>query len=346
MLATRCPACGDANAVCLATPDAYDCAACRYAGPPAEGDRPAIEEAARVVASMDERTLQMSGLQRDLLASATFGRATLLLALGTLLVPAVLTTGFVESLLAGEGGGAGLVAAPGVTLLVGAVVGVLVVRARQRRLIEHCTADPPRGRGEIGRCHACGASIDAPSGGVVARCRFCRVDNVVDGDAMRRTLRRHDLAANGFARTLERKQRSVGSVTRHAALGVIVAALLVDVWVIDRALTELNRRRALSDAMATLSVFATDAGRCVGRRSSSGAGGPEYDFGDRRPLGDGRVRRTGPLRRVDLEGQRVVAGSRRGVIRGVALDQGRVVIRVDDGAEERVADVVGACLGE
>lgn len=345
MLALRCPSCGDVNAISLETPEAYECGACRWAGPPSEADRPIIDEASRVVAALDERSLQMSALQKDMLASATFGRATLLLALGVLVVPAVLTTGFVESLIGERRGSAPLVLLPSVTLLMATVAAVLVVRRRERRLLEQCTADPPRGQGELGRCHVCGAAVDGPAGAVVARCRFCRADNVVAPEAMQRVRRRHDLVADGFLRTLARKQATVGSVSRYAAAAIVAGALAVDAGVAWAALERVDERRAALAALGEHHVVLVDGRRCIARMRSA-TGGPRWDLG---PLGQraaAEVERVGTLDVRTLVTGRVRAGGSRGVVDDVQLEDGRLVLHFGEGGGVRVEEAVGACFEE
>jgi hypothetical protein len=307
MLVTPCPACGAPNPASLPTPTFYRCEHCQYEGPPREADVPRIEALARTLREVEDRTLQLSRIEAEMLSSARGARAFYLLAFALLLLPVILTTGAVDWVSeVVEQPLPVLALAPAVLMLICGVAGAVVVYRRHKSLIAACAADPPRSGEETGRCNLCGAPLVSKPGAVVARCGFCGADNLVSKTTLERVRRSAESGSELFERRLRRRQQATRRGTRLAEWLVLGAGVLGCGVVLLQANTVLYETSAVNWAGDKLTAVDLHGRTCFGMRDRETVSfGPERspDLPESLDVGRLQIRR---LRVSHLRGRQVV----------------------------------------
>lgn len=281
MLALPCPTCGAFNPACLPSPRSYRCDSCKYDGPPREQDLPRLEALARTVEAIEERSLQLGKVEAGMLVSARGARAAYLLLFALLLFPTILTTGMVDWVSeVTETPLPILTLAPALIMLAAGITGAVLIHRRHRELMTACAADPPRAGDEVGRCNVCGGPLASKSGSVVARCGFCRADNVVSEETLSKVDRAHVTGIELFERRLRGRQvRGRGAVSRAATL-VVATSLIGCALIACSAFSILDRAGDLRRAGMKLVVVQMDDRSCFGEPK-----GEEVSFGERRSHG-------------------------------------------------------------
>jgi hypothetical protein len=271
MLAAHCPSCGATNAVSLAQPDRYECTYCKYDGPPPDKVREPLQHAARVVQDLDHRRLQLSAEQQRALEFGWTGRAIyagllLLLTLPSVLVAKACATG--PTIVTGL---------PALVLTYGPVVVVVALGAHGLRkmwsarheLEEACSAIPPRAPGTPARCHVCGAPLTPAPSRAVARCEYCRADNIVSPRVLSRMQDKQRGVFREYADAVRDESEALSSITviataRLAAVALLAPAASVAI-VTFVAILSLYDPFGPVDRSREYLLIRRDAAACIGR---------------------------------------------------------------------------------
>lgn len=301
-----------------------------------------------MVEAMQGQSLQLSKLEAGMLVSARGARAVFLVLFAALLFPTILTTGMVDWVSEStEIPMPGLTLAPALILLVAGVAGALLVHRRHRALMSACAADPPRAGDEVGRCNVCGGPLASKSGSVVARCGFCRADNVVSEATLSRVGRAHETGLELFERRLRGRQSASRGAVKNATTLVVAASLVGCALVACRAFSLLDRVADLNRAGATLVAVQVDGRFCFGK-----AHGQSIEFGERRSHGlvesvtRAELRVSPGVPRVSrLSGAEIVlANGRRATVSQVFLRDEEVWLRAENETDMEERTALGVCV--
>jgi hypothetical protein len=237
VLAAHCPNCGADNPVSVAEPQRYTCYYCKYDGPPQADVGRRLEQAAEVVADLDQRKLQLSYQQQRALETGASSRVIYVGILVVVTLPSVLLA---KTCSAGPSFVFGWI---GPLLVYGPVVAVLVLGGlglrsmlRSRHGMEDaCAAVPPQAPGSPARCHVCGAPLMPEPEAACARCAYCKADNIVAQSVLARMKSRQKRVFHAYADAVRQKEQALDRVTVRATsrlLAVALAAPLLSVVVV------------------------------------------------------------------------------------------------------------------
>jgi hypothetical protein len=191
-----CPRCGAPHAVTIErATEPQRCARCAHEFALPEPLRATIAESRALIERGAERDRQLDAKERASLASAGSAGVLSTLWLGVTLVPPLLIAGFFAWVWSEQGSlDAVLVVLGALPLALSIIVAIVTRRAagaRRARLVEACAADVSSDPNVAACCYLCGGSLGEVDRGV-ARCRYCRADNVVDPAVVRRAHERRD----------------------------------------------------------------------------------------------------------------------------------------------------------
>ncbi|MFO0551415.1 MAG: hypothetical protein U0271_23695 [Polyangiaceae bacterium] len=284
MLAAACPQCGANTRVTIAQPGELRCRTCGYVGAPTPDVERALRAAQAVLQSLDARYRQLSATQRLALRRSTTGLGCA----GGIVV--FVGGGFISlALLGGLALFLGLkldtilwLVAPAAFFFAGSLPALAgMFRARQR-LNRTAVALPPLGAGEPACCRVCGAPLNIPDRSTgLARCGFCRADNVVDRDAMARAQESKQGALVSFEAQLRREASAIRRSTTWTLplllslgpLSAIGGCVSSQLW--------MKHKRSTEIAPPVGEVALVDVGApgtCVGHYSRDSRGVTSIEF--------------------------------------------------------------------
>jgi hypothetical protein len=226
VLAAHCPNCGAANPVSVAEPQRYACQYCKYDGPPQADVSRRLEQAAEVVADLDQRKLQLSYQQQRALESGASSRVIYAGMLVVVTLPSVVLAKTCSSGPSFVSGWLGplLVYGPIVSVLVFGGLGLRSMLRSRHGLEEACAAIPPQEPGMPARCHVCGAPLTPEPDAVCARCFFCKADNVVAQPVLARMKSRQKQVFHAYADVVRQEEQALDGVTVRATSRLLAAA--------------------------------------------------------------------------------------------------------------------------
>lgn len=312
MATFACPSCGRPTRLELASPRSFRCVACGHAGatPPDLAAR--LEEAAAWLAHVDLRHRQVGIEQRRQLDKLKlFARAYVVLAVPPTLLLLAFSYWNLESSLSEKHFRWWTLALfqPPLFGFV-ALVAVMWRRMRKRaREVEDARAAVVGATGDTLECRVCGAELPRGPGPYVC-CAYCKCDNLVAADVVRRAGRDTAVSLDQFEARLKRAASSaaassvasiasfvVGSVGVPLAwLGVFVVLTLVGALVVgDERAPDLE-----------LAIVPYGKERCVAQIRETNDGVVSVDAG---PLPDGkRYQRKARRPELELVTERALAG--------------------------------------
>lgn len=222
MRTVDCPQCGAPVEIAVEHAHAPQrCARCSHEFALPEPLRALVAESRAVIERSEERDRQLDAKERASLTAA--GSAGLLSALwlGVTLVPPGVIAAFWLVVWSREGSSEALLFAFGLLPLALSVLVAIITRrsiaAQRARLIDACAADVSSGPSQRALCHLCGGALDAGEHGV-ARCRYCRADNVVDPEIVRRAHANRDKSREQNARAVLATLAELRRAARRSAL--------------------------------------------------------------------------------------------------------------------------------
>lgn len=361
MLAVHCTQCGAPTPVSLATPDRFECVHCGFQGrnPPQVAAN--LQSAAHALFATAERDRQLSSYRRVQVTRTNIGAALYVLLLLILIVPFVVGGGACVAITGSPEPWQVLVLlAPLVVMTLCGAVGLWWIRRAARGMQDAHAAIAPMTPGQAARCHVCGAPLPGEARGAVARCAFCRADNVVSSDVIERTRARNSAVFDGFEREVKRSAASAGSRTALASAGILVVSYgLPFVTVVGAFLVFVvlfNQQRE-ADPSIEYVAWPSPQGECLGRLERNGDGSGTVDFSDDPPVGlqsSIRIKSLEAVRIVrakDVVGKFVLRGDGVGgkVVRVFSTlafhDANRAQIRAYGGGELD-NDIVGRCFAK
>lgn len=269
------------------------CVACGYRGAPPAGVSQGLRAAAHLVFQADVRRRQFSESMRRTLVSASRAHARFLVVFAVASLP---MTGFCALMLLGIWVGhdsdgdaflGGITVAAWLVTLGAGVLGVLLVRRRQRRLEEQCSAHPPAAPGEPATCHVCGAPPSSGAGGV-ARCAFCGADNLVAPRVLERVRARQAITLQSFEQAVSAEIATFERATSGASAAIVAGAVATPIATFSLAIIALlvaESRRLPVDGAVRYAAVDTPFGQCIGKLRAREGGGVEVGFSAWRPSG-------------------------------------------------------------
>ncbi len=286
MIGTSCPRCGARVPLSLAAPDTLRCVSCRHVGPLPGDVADRMRLAVDVFHAADLRGRQLTAAQRRGLTSSGLYTFLFLATFGVLAVPFL--TCAVCALPDAQTGRAAdpmtVVAFVG-PLVVFAASGLFLFTAigRARRKLQlACAANPPAAAGEPATCHVCGAPLPVVAHGAIVACDFCRADNVVSAEVLRRVHDVRHIVLDDFAADVRSQTIAVGSTAGRVtalAFGAALAAPVVVLVLCASIVVVAGGVEAPPDLTMEYVVAPTSAGTCVAEVERRLDGTVAYDFG-------------------------------------------------------------------
>lgn len=290
MLAARCPKCGAPTPVSAAAPDHMDCAYCAYVGPPPAEVQADLRAAAAVLGRMTSRRRQLTRFQQRALGRMGCSSVLYFALLAAMALPFAISAAACTAIRDEMDTWALVVVGfgPLLVVLASGAFGWWWMRRSRAALSLACAAQPPAARGRPACCRVCGGELTPRAGSVVARCRFCRADNVVSQAAMQRRWSEQEVVLGGYEHAVRARAEAAGSTSLYAKLLVffaaigapIIVAVVAFVIVIVLALHEEP-----ADASQQYVAVATPEGKCLALLQRYPGGVQAYDFGNTAPAG-------------------------------------------------------------
>ena len=361
MLAAHCPNCGAPVAVSLATPDTLACVTCGARSPTPPGERAEINEAAKILGAMDERSRQLSASARKAIASSRTSMVYFGLALGLGALPvliwtfAALTGTIAEGRPIWEALWLVFTLVPLVSF--GALGGVWLQR-RRRKLEDACAARPPLRPNESAGCAVCGAPLPNSTEAVV-RCTYCQADNLVDPVVLERAKKHQAMAFDNYGQALQERARGISSaagVAGGTAVGVGCASPVISlVLLVVSTIMLFLFVRAPADTKAEYVAVPHGKTSCLAELSRNDDGTATIDFQGNEPKGMKSYREVPSLKGYRLFDAKSLVGVK---VRDSNGDLGKiekvqstpvlldsVVVVLDSGGRDEWA-IPGLCLAE
>lgn len=341
MLVSHCPRCGAPLPVSLATPHAITCGACGFEGKPPPDVVARLEAANEVLGREVERDRQLTDIQRRAVQVGSKGEGAVLA------VSLVLTAPFLLMIASSVVRGLGMGGAEGRRLLVGGcayiptvvVLSVLAwfafrsVRAMRRELEARCAAVPPLAPGQPARCRVCGGPVSPQGVERVARCPYCRADNLLDPSVLSEQAKARAAHVTDYAAGITASARELQAAGRSRALWWVAAVPLCTCLCGCPNIFFAYQIGLAESSTATCEhvLVSTTAGRCVAERRG------ELLTIDGQPVvgTTERIRGSRGLPRVRLRGSQR-AGRVTGSLSGARVCGGSVNVRWDDDTRGRV----------
>lgn len=213
MLAARCPQCGAASPVSVATPELLDCSYCPYVGRPPEAVVQELYAAQHALHAMDRGRRQLSAQQLRAVTQARISASAFPWLLGLLVLPLLVCGGSCGAFILSVEVTPFSVLFLGATLLPAGLVllsGYLLLRSHRRSVAQlalTCAAVPAATEGRPAMCHVCGAPLVGSVHHGLTRCGYCHADNILDAEVMRSAAAQEGSVTSAMAH----------AVTQHAA---------------------------------------------------------------------------------------------------------------------------------
>ncbi|MBL8679262.1 MAG: hypothetical protein JNK05_08865 [Myxococcales bacterium] len=353
MRTVSCPNCGATAALSIESVDAHTCVACKQSFALSPEMQRSLADGRAALARAAEADRQLDERERKSVADAgVANRWTGAWIAATLVPPALLGLGWGALTLGQE--------RPSWSLFVFGLIpiafsGALVVAARgamaraRYALLEACAADLPAGPSQPACCYVCGASI-AASTEPVARCRYCRADNVVDPAIVAKAHAHRDRARVESAEVIAARLRTLREEAKRRATyatGAVVAGPVLALVAMMATSAALSSRRVGLHG-EQFAVVQGEHGACIAKVTQ---------YSGRVRLSYGALRTRAPEDRPSASGLalqpasawvgrsvRVGASARTVTIRAAfGTMNGSDYVELDDGTE---SDLAGLCLVE
>ena len=112
------------------------------------------------------------------------------------------------------------------SVFVGGLGAVILVRRVVRKLEARCAAIPPSKPGESASCHVCGAPLAAVGEQAVVRCQYCQSDNLVSAKVLDRARIARDVVMQDYAKAIRQQSLRVPTVSVLGSFGWAAAVLV------------------------------------------------------------------------------------------------------------------------
>lgn len=227
MLGIRCPSCGAPTPLALSD-DYARCVHCGVVSALPDAARIHLEDARRLLSSLDVRQRQLSEAERRALGREQTLRGLYVVASALFVLVIVAMLGLFTIALFDETndvplGIAAWMLGPGaITVGTFFVISRIYLRRLERArlaLEDACAAVPPHRAGEAPSCHVCGAALRGEGVAAFTRCGYCHADNLVAREVLARRTHAEALVLDDFA-SVVRSRASVahGGAVRALAL--------------------------------------------------------------------------------------------------------------------------------
>ena len=222
-----CPSCGRPTKLSVAQPRHFHCIACGQQGTPPEDLSARLEEAGRWLFQMDLRNRQVAVEQRHQLDRLRlFSRIYLVLAVPPTIILAVIAWSAVSGIVEEKDPRwwtLPLFQPPFFGFV--ALVAFMWLRMRkQRQQFEASRAAIPGAHGQPPECRACGADLPRGPGPYVA-CEYCKCDNLVDPNVLRRVGRATQETLDAFEARLKRAGSDATATSLKSVASFVVGSV-------------------------------------------------------------------------------------------------------------------------